>query len=59
MQLANKDVAKQARPLTVFEMQQLRNISADSNRHIKDRVMVSHLLLMAHIAGAGTATHCR
>lgn len=29
IQLAGKAVTKQARPLTVFEMQQLHNISAD------------------------------
>ena len=48
IQLAGKAVAKQARPLTVFEMQQLHNISADASRHVKDRVIASHLLLMAY-----------
>lgn len=48
IQLANKATAKQARPLSVFEMQQLHNISADQSRHLKDRVIASHLLMMAY-----------
>lgn len=48
IQLACKASTKQARPLSVFEMQQLHNISSDQNRHLKDRVIASHLLLMAY-----------
>ncbi len=48
IQLADKAVTKQARPLTVFEMQQLHNIASSSDRHLKDKVIASHLLLMAY-----------
>ncbi len=48
IQLADKQPAKQARPLTVYEMQQLHKISGDPARHVKDRVLASHLLLMAY-----------
>ena len=48
IQLSQKDVTKQARPLTVFEMQQLHNIASSSDRHLKDKVIASHLLLMAY-----------
>ena len=48
IQLSQKDVTKQARPLTVHEMQQLHNIASSSDRHLKDKVIASHLLLMAY-----------
>ena len=48
IQLAGKATTKQARPLTVFEMQQLHNIASSAEKHLKDRVIASHLLLMAY-----------
>ena len=48
IQLSQKDVTKQARLLTVFEMQQLHNIASSPDRHLKDKVIASHLLLMAY-----------
>ena len=48
IQLAGKAVTKQARPLTVFEMQRLHNIASSADRHLKDKVIASHLLLMAY-----------
>ncbi len=48
IQLAGKAVTKQARPLTVFEMQQLHNIASSPDKHLKDKVIASHLLLMAY-----------
>lgn len=48
IQLADKEPAKQARPLTVWELQQLHRIAGDAVRHVKDRVLASHLLLMAY-----------
>ena len=48
IQLSLKETAKQARPLTVYELQRLHQMAADPGRHIKDRVLVSHLLLMTY-----------
>lgn len=48
IQLAEKEPAKQARPLTVCELQQLHRIAGEPFRHVKDRVLASHLLLMAY-----------
>lgn len=48
IQLADKEPAKQARPLTVWELQQLHRIAGDATRHVKDRVLASHLLLMTY-----------
>ena len=48
IQLSEKVPSKQARPLTVYELQQLHQIASDHNRHVKDRVLASHLLLMGY-----------
>ena len=48
IQLAGKQPAKQARPLTVYELQQLHQIAANASVHVKDRNLASHLLLMAY-----------
>lgn len=48
IQLADKELAKQACPLTAFELQQLHRISGEASRHVKDLVLASHLLLMAY-----------
>lgn len=48
IQLADKEPAKQARPLTVYELQQLHRIAGESFRHVKDRVLASQMLLMAY-----------
>ena len=59
IQLSQKDVTKQARPLTVFEVQQLHNIASSPDRHLKDKVIASHLLLMTYTADADIVTRCR
>ena len=46
IQLSNKQIIKQARPLSVNEVRQLQSVASDHSRHVVDRVIASHLLLM-------------
>lgn len=48
IQLSGKREAKQARPLSVKEMQVLHRAAACVTNHLIDRVVASHLLLMAY-----------
>ena len=48
VQLADKAPTKQARPLTVYEIQKLHALAADMSKHVKDRVIASHSLLMVY-----------
>jgi len=48
IQLSGKREAKQARPLSVKEMQDLHRAAACVTSHLIDRVVASHLLLMAY-----------
>ena len=48
IQLSGKREAKQARPLTVKEAQDLHRVASCSTRHLVDRIVASHLLLMMY-----------
>ena len=48
IQLSGKREAKQARPLSVKEVQGLQRVASCGTRHLVDRVVASHLLLMAY-----------
>ena len=48
IQLSGKREAKQARPLTVKEAQDLHRVASCSARHLVDRIVASHLLLMMY-----------
>ena len=48
IQLSGKREAKQARPLTVKEAQDLYRVASCSARHLVDRIVASHLLLMLY-----------
>ena len=48
VQLSGKREAKQARPLSVKEVQDLHRVASCSACHLVDRVVASHLLLMAY-----------
>ena len=48
IQLSGKREAKQARPLSVKEAQDLHRVASSSARHLVDRVVASHLLLMMY-----------
>ena len=48
IQLSGKREAKQARPLTVKEAQDLHRVASSRARHLVDRIVASHLLLMMY-----------
>ena len=48
IQLSGKREAKQDRPLTVKEAQDLRRVASCSTRHLVNRIVASHLLLMMY-----------
>ena len=48
IQLSGKREAKQARPLSVKEAQDLHRVASCSTRHLVDRIVASHLLLMMY-----------
>ena len=48
IQLSGKREATRARPLSVKEVQDLHRVASCGARHLVDRVVASHLLLMAY-----------
>ena len=48
IQLSGEREAKQARPLSVKEAQDLHRVASCSTRHLVDRIVASHLLLMMY-----------
>ena len=48
IQLSGKREAKQARPLTVKEAQDIHRVASCGTRHLVDRIVASHLLLMMY-----------
>ena len=48
IQLSGKREAKQARPLSIKEVQDLHRVASCGARHLVDRVVAAHLLLMAN-----------